>query len=58
MENGIKTKCANNTILFYSLAYGVKLMESIIDGHERSNIYVMYDIACTMDKHLQVIIVV
>ena len=39
---------------FHSLAYGVKLLERIIEDNESNKIYVMYDIACTMQKHLQV----
>jgi hypothetical protein len=35
------------------LAYGVKVLEDISEANNKSKIYVMYDIACTMQKHLQ-----
>ena len=36
-----------------SLAYGVKMLEGITKAHKKNKIYVIiYDIACTMQKHL------
>ena len=41
-------------VSFCSLAYGVKMLKNIVEARKKCEIYVMYDIACTMQKHLQV----
>ena len=37
-----------------SLCYGVFVLEKILEQHPDNNVYIMYDIACTMKKHLKV----
>ena len=37
-----------------SLAYGMKMQEDIMESDYKNKIYVMYDIASTMHKHVQV----
>lgn len=58
MENGKKNINSNMSMIYphtpCSLAYGVKMLEGIIEAHKKNKIYVIYDIACTMQKHLQV----
>ena len=42
--------------IFYSLAYGEWMLERITDKcPDTVEVYVMYDIACTMYKHLKVL---
>ena len=40
--------------LLYSLSYGILMLENIVETHPDSKVFVMYDIACTMKKHLEV----
>ena len=39
------------------LSYAVYLIDLILKKHSTSDIYIMYDIACTLQKHLKVSVV-
>ena len=36
------------------LSYAVYLIEELVKQHDKADIYVMYDIACTLHRHLKV----
>ncbi len=42
--------------LFFRLAYGVFMLEKIMETRSSAKIFVMYDIACSLVAHLKVCI--
>jgi len=36
------------------LSYAVCLVDDLIKRHEHTEVYIMYDVACTLQKHLKV----
>ena len=38
----------------YRLAYAVYMIDALMERHKRADLYVTYDIACTLQRHLRV----
>jgi len=41
-------------IIPHRLSYAVCLIDDLIKRHEHTEVYIMYDVACTLQKHLKV----
>ena len=39
---------------YYRLAYGVFLIDSLLEKYVSQRAFIMYDVACTLHKHLKV----
>ena len=45
-------------LYIHRLSYGEWVLEGLIEKNAIKNIYVMYDIACMLHKHLEVCVIV
>ena len=43
-------------IISYRLAYSVHMIDMLVANNNNSELVIMYDIACTLEKHLKVYI--
>ncbi len=50
-KNSITYQC----MYLYRLSYAVYLIDALLEKHGTAEVYIMYDIACTLQKHLKVV---
>lgn len=54
LQNGFSYTINYSSVHVCSLGYAVWMLEKILEKYSGSEVFVMYDIACSLFKHLKV----
>ena len=54
VKGGLYKDCVLSLMIFHRLAYSVHMIDLLLAQENSNEIYIMYDIACTLEKHLKV----